>query len=156
MSRNKNAARKHFVQAYTPGTTGEAKPGDEWLPLAKWVSTIGDDTEEESESTGFYDGDGTPENDITSVAGTYTPEGFYDSEDPAMTLIAGLKYKIGDGRKIWHKVVSSDGKKEWIGRATVSDIVAGAGDATAYETFSCSIRFDQLPEESPVGGGAGE
>lgn len=97
-------------------------------------------------------GDGTPETDVISVAGAYTPEGFYDPEDPAQKLIADMKYKTGDGRKIWHKVVSADESKEWVGRATVSAIVAGAGDASAYETFSCNIRFDRIPEETEVSG----
>lgn len=147
MPRNKNALRGHFVQDYE---SGQKEPGTEWLELAKYISTIGDDTQEETEDTAFYDGDGTPETDVTSVAGAYTPEGFYDPEDPAQALIASKKYKVGDGRKIWHKVVSADGKKEWVGRATVTNIVAGAGDASAYETFSCNIRFDSLPKETDL------
>lgn len=147
MARAKNALRGHFVQEYTPGTE---TPGSDWLELASWISTIGDDTQEETEDTAFYDGDGTPETDVTSVAGAYTPEGFYDPEDPAQALIAGKKYKTGNGRKVWHKVVSADGNTEWVGRATVTAIVAGAGDASAYETFSCNIRFDQLPTETEV------
>lgn len=138
-ARNKNALRGHFVQEYIPGTE---TPGEEWLELAKWITTIGDDTQEETEDTAYYDGDGTPENEVISVAEAYTPEGTYDPEDPAQELIAGLKRKTGTGRKIWHRVVRSDGKKEYVGRATVSAIVAGAGDASAYETFSCNIRFD--------------
>ncbi|MCM3110684.1 phage tail protein [Lederbergia lenta] len=122
------------------------------MELAHQISTIGDDTQEETEDTAFYDGDGTPETTVISVAGAYTPEGYYDSSDPAQALIAGLKYKTGDGRKVWHRVVSSDGKKEWVGRATVSAIVAGAGDASAYETFSCNIRFDRIPEETDLSG----
>uniref|UniRef100_UPI003D815905 phage tail tube protein n=1 Tax=Lederbergia lenta TaxID=1467 RepID=UPI003D815905 len=149
MGKNKNALRGHFVQKYTPG---EDAPGEEWLELAHQISTIGDDTQEETEDTAFYDGDGTPETTVISVAGAYTPEGYYDSSDPAQALIAGLKYKTGDGRKVWHRVVSSDGKKEWVGRATVSAIVAGAGDASAYETFSCNIRFDRIPEETDLSG----
>lgn len=52
MARNKNALRGHFVQKYTPG---EDEPGTEWLELAKYISTIGDDTQEETEDTAFYD-----------------------------------------------------------------------------------------------------
>lgn len=147
MARLKNALRGHFIQEYTPGTE---TPGDEWLELAKYISNIGDNTEEEVESEAFYDSDGTPESDVTSVAGAYSPEGYYDPEDEAQALIASKKYKVGQGRKIWHKVVSADGSTETIGRATVTDIVAGAGEATEYETFSCTIRFDQIPEETPV------
>ena len=147
MSKNKNALRGHFVQEYVPG---EEEPGSEWLELAHQISTIGDDTQEETDDTAFYDGDGTPETTVTSVAGAYTPEGYYDSSDPAQKLIASKKYKTGVGRKIWHRVVSSDGTKEWVGRATLTAIVAGAGDASAFETFSCNIRFDRIPEESDV------
>lgn len=144
MARQKNALRGHFVQEYTPGTE---TPGTEWLELAKWISDIGDDTQEETSDEAFYDSDGTPETTVTSVAGAYSPEGYYDPEDPAQALIAGMKYKTGDGRKIWHKVVEADGSKEWVGRATVTAIVAGAGPASDYEAFSCNIRFDSIPEE---------
>jgi|SRR5690625_1819392 len=149
MARLKNAERKHYVQAYEPG---QDEPGEEWFELAHLISTIGDDTQEETEDEAFYDGDGTPETTVTSVAQAYTPEGYYDPEDEAQELIASLKFKTGDGRKIWHRVVRSDGKKEWVGVATVTAIVAGAGDASAYETFSCNIRFDQIPEETDLSG----
>lgn len=149
MARLKNAERQHFVQAYTPG---QEEPGDEWLELAKYITTIGDDTNEGTEEEAFYDGDGTPETTVTSVAEAYTPEGSYDPEDEAQELIASLKRSTGDGRKIWHRVVRSDGKKEWVGRATVSAIVAGAGDASAWETFSCNIRFDRIPVETDLTG----
>lgn len=145
MAKQKNALRGHFVQEYIPGVS---EPGTEWLELAHQISTIGDDTQEATEDVAYYDGDGTPETTVTSVAGAYTPEGFYDPSDPAQELIAGLKYKVGEGRKIWHRVVSADGRKEHVGRATVTAIVAGAGDASAYETFSCNIRFDRIPVET--------
>lgn len=156
MPKLKNALRGHFLQDYT---SGQEEPGTEWLELARGISSIGDDTQEETEDTAYYDGDGTPETEIISVAGAYTPEGHYYSDDPAQALIAGLKYKTGDGRKVWHRVVSADGNKEWVGRATVSAIIAGAGDASAYETFSCNIRFDRIPEENDLtngDGGSGE
>lgn len=151
MARLKNAERQHFVQAWVSGVD---EPGEDWLELAHLISTIGDDTQEAVEEEAFYSGDGTPESTVVSVAEAYTPEGQYDPEDPAQELIAGLKRKIGDGRKLWHRVVRSDGKKEWVGKATATAIVAGAGDASAYETFSCNIRFDQIPKETdltPVG-----
>ena len=148
MARMKNALRGHFVAPYDPEAPDT--PPTEWLELAKWISSISDATEEETEATAYYDGDGTPETEVVSVAGTYTVEGFYDPEDPAQALIASLKYKTGKGRKIWHRIVSADGSKEWVGRATVSGIVAGSGDASAYEQFSCTIRFDRIPEEKDV------
>lgn len=147
MAREKNALRGHFVQAYVPG--GEAATED-WLELAKYISSISDDTSEETEDTAFYDGDGTPETSVISVAGAYSIEGQYDPTDAAQELIANMKYKTGEGRKVHHKIVSAVGTKQWIGRATVTGIVAGSGDASAYETFSCNIRFDSIPKESVV------
>lgn len=47
MARKKNALRGHFVQAYVPGE----EVGTAWLELAKWISTIGDDTQETTEDT---------------------------------------------------------------------------------------------------------
>lgn len=146
--KNKNALRGHFVQLYTPGV--EVPVEDDWLELAHQIATISDDTQEDTEDQAYYDGDGTPETSVISVAGAYSVSGNYDSSDPAQELIADLKYKIGDGRKVWHRVVSSDQTKEWVGRATVTSIIAGSGDASAWEEFSCNIRFDKIPTESLV------
>lgn len=145
----KNALRGHFVQDYIAGQEPDESG---WLELAKYISNITDDTEEETEEEAFYDGDGTIEQTIISVAGAYTVEGYYDPEDPAQELIASKKYKTGDERKVWHRVVSADGNKEWVGRATLSGIVAGAGEAGAYEEFGCTIRFDHAPEEKDLSG----
>lgn len=37
----------------------------------------------------------------------------------------------------------------YIGRATLTDIIAGAGDAVEYEDFSCTITYDRIPEITP-------
>lgn len=150
MARIKNALRGHFIQAYT---AGQEEPGEEWLELAEWITDVTDDTQEEVEDTAYYSGDGTPESEIISVAGAYNFEGTFDAEDPAQALIADMKYKTGVGRKVWHKVVSADGKKEWMERSTVTAIVAGSGNAAEYEAFSCNIRFDKLPKEKDVTSG---
>lgn len=147
MARNKNALRIHEIQAFVAG----AEPTEEgWLPLAHRISSIGVEPNEETETEAFYDGDGTPEETVTSVARAYTPEGQFDPEDPAQALIEGLQNEVGDKRKIWHRVTRSDGKKQWVGRATVLGIIAGAGEASAYEEFSCTIRYDSKPEETDL------
>lgn len=148
MARFKNALRGHFIGTYDPEAP-TVEPTD-WLEVAKWITDISDDTQEETEETAYYDGDGTPESEVTSVAGAYSFEGTHDPEDPAQALIAGLKYKTGDGRKVWHKVVSADEAEQTVGVATVTAIVAGSGPAGEYEAFSCNIRYDQTPEISPV------
>lgn len=148
MARLKNALRGHFIAAFDP-----TKPGTEptaYLELAKWISSVSDDTDEQTDDTGFYDGDGTKETAVIGVSGAYSFEGSYDQEDKAQALISGMKYKIGDDRKVWHKVVSADGKKQCVGVGTVTDIKAGSGDATEYEDFACTITYNQLPKETAV------
>lgn len=148
MARLKNALRAHFIAPVTK--TGPEPAEEDYLELAKWISEVTDDTDEETDDTGFYDGDGTKETTVTGVSGAYSFSGFYDAEDPAQALVATKKYKIGDDRKVWHKIISADGKKQWTGIATLSDIKAGDGNATDYEAFGCKVTYNQLPVEKVI------
>lgn len=143
MARYKNALRQHFI-AEVDGT--EQPTGADWLPLAKWITDIDDDTTEDTETNAYYDGDGTPENEVTAVAIGYAFSGTHDKADPAQALIASLKTKTGEGRQVWHKVIEAGGEKEYVGLAVVTDIVAGGGPAEGYESFSCNITYKEIPE----------
>lgn len=148
MARYKNALRGHFI---APVTDPKVEPEKStYLELAKWIEDIADDTDEATTSVAYYDGDGTEETTVTSVKGSYTFKGTYDKEDPAMKHIAGLKYKLGNERLVWHKIVDADGKNQAVGIATVSDIKAGSGAAAEYEDFSCKISYNSLPKISAV------
>lgn len=140
MARNKNALAEHYVGEYTDDETSTAE-----LRLAKWIREVEDDSNEEVEEEAFYDGDGTPEQDVTSVSKGYTFDGMFDAEDEAQAFIAGLEFETGDARKIWYKQVRTDGKT-LEGRATVSEIVVMGGPAEEYEQFNCTITWDRKPE----------
>ena len=144
MARQKNALRGHFIALVTDPKTEPEKAA--YKELAKWIEDVEDDTDEGTTSIAYYDGDGTEETTVTSVKGTY------DKEDEAMALIAGLKYKLGNERLVWHKVVDSDGKNQHVGIATVSAIKAGSGAAANYEEFSCKISYNSLPKTTAVVG----
>lgn len=148
--RLKNAKRKHFVAPWSADAPTTKPEAEGYKLLAKYIATVSDETDEETDDTGFYDGDGTPEETVTSVAAGFAFEGFHDAEDAAQQLIAGMKYKTGDDRRVWFKVVSADGKKQWEGVANVSGIKAGDGDATEFEGFECTIKWITLPKETPV------
>lgn len=150
MTRQKNALRGHFVAPYNNGT--EPASAETWLELAKWITDVSDDTDEKTEDQAFYDGDGTEETSVISVKGAYTFEGTYDPDDKAQALIASMKYKTGDERKVWHKVVQSDKKKQFVGVATVTEIKAGSGAAADYEAFGCKISYNATPKESAIVG----
>ena len=148
MARYKNALRGHFIAPVTDPKTEPEKSA--YMELAKWIEDISDDTDETTSSVAYYDGDGTEETAVTAVKGTYTVKGTYDNEDPAMKHIAGLKYKLGNERLVWHKIVDADGKNQAVGIATVSDIKAGSGAAAEYEEFGCKISYNSLPKVSAV------
>lgn len=148
MARYKNALRGHFIAPVTDPKVEPEKSA--YLELAKWIEDIADDTDEATTSVAYYDGDGTEETTVTSVKGSYTFKGTYDKEDPAMKHIADLKYKLGNERLVWHKIVDADGKNQAVGIATVSDIKAGSGAAAEYEEFSCKISYNSLPKISAV------
>lgn len=148
MARLKNALRVHEIGVFDP-----TKPTTEptvWLKLAKYIETVNDESDEDTDDTGYYDGDGTPEETVLSVVGGFSFEGLYDAEDKAQALIASMKYKIGDDRRVWFRVTSADKKKKWTQVANVSEIKAGDGDATEYEAFECTIKWIKQPVEAAV------
>ena len=148
MARLKNALRVHEIGIFNPATpTTEPK---DWLKLAKYIGTVNDESDEDTDDTGYYDGDGTPEETVLSVVGGYSFEGLYDAEDKAQALIASMRYKVGDARRVWLRVTSADRKKSWTEVANVSEIKIGDGDATDYEAFECTIKWIRLPKEAAV------
>lgn len=148
MARLKNALRVHEIGIFNPATpTTEPK---DWLKLAKYIGTVNDESDEDTDDTGYYDGDGTPEETVLSVVGGYSFEGLYDAEDKAQALIASMRYKVGDARRVWLRVTSADRKKSWTEVANVSEIKIGDGDATDYEAFECTIKWIHLPKEAAV------
>lgn len=148
--RFKNALRKHFVAPYDGAQT--ATDVTEWLLLAQHITTTSNEADENVEETAYYDGDGTPEEDVTSVKIGKSFEGFVNREDPAQALILGMAEKLGHDRKIWYKEISADGKRTRQGLATVTAINDGDGEASEFEAFGCTIKFDRLPEviETPA------
>lgn len=144
MAREKNALTKYYISDEMDSPAEE-----DYLRLAKWVETVTDDSDEETEDQAFYDGDGTPETDVISVQKTYTFEGMYDDNDDAMRLIADLEFETGEGRKIMFKQERTSGET-LEGRATVSDIKVTGGDADEFATFECTISWDAKPTITTV------
>lgn len=151
--RLKNAHRGHFIAPFDPLKPDTKPLDDAYLELAKYIATVTDESDEETDDEGFYDGDGTPEETVVSISPGFSFEGYYDSEDPAQKMIADMKYKVGEDRRLWHKVVSSDGTTQWEQVANVSGIKAGDGDATEFEGFECTIKWIKLPIKTDLSAG---
>lgn len=141
-ARKKNALTEYFV-----GDLSEEAD----KKLARWISSVEDDTDEETEEQAFYDGDGTPETDVMSVSKAFAFEGMFDEEDEAMAFIADKEFETGEGRKIKFKQVRTNGNT-LEGRATVTGIKVTGGEASDYATFECTIAWDGKPEitETPA------
>lgn len=151
MPKMKNALRKHYV---APWTSDKVEPGtDAWKWLADGVTTAEVENDEETDDTAYYDGDGSKKTTVVSVKHGYSFEGDYIREDEAQKIIADMRFKVGDGRNVWFKVVESDGKTQYVGLATVSDIGIGGGEASDFEGFKATISWDSAPKQSAVVGG---
>ena len=148
--RHKNADRKHFIAPIDEATPETRPTESEFLPLALYIENIEANNTEESESAAYYHGDGTPEQSILSIAKGYNVTGDRYYGDEAQDLVASMEGKLGEGRKLWHKVIRADSKQEFVGVATVSEIVADGGPAGSNEAFSCTITFDEYPEATEV------
>lgn len=138
--RTKNALTEHYLAE----TTDDIEDA-EWLPLKHWISSIGDESDEETEDAAFYDGDGTPETDVISVKKNHDVEGMYDDSDPAHKFIRSMEFKTGEGRKCLYKQIRTNGD-ELIGPATITDIVTTGGEADEYAPLTCTISWDRKPE----------
>ena len=144
----KNALRKHYIADWKKEHT-QAPEKTDFLRLAKNISSITDDTDEETDDKAFYDGDGTKEKKVVGISEAWKAEGLRDYEDPAQNLIASKKRKTGDERKVWHKIVDSVEKTEVCEVATLSDIKSGGGDAGDDEEFGCTMTYNKIAKETP-------
>ncbi len=150
MAYQKNVVRKHAVMPFDPEKPELPKAEDEgWLPLAKAIETIEDDSDEDTDDHAFYDGDGTSQTVLNSRSEVWNFSGYYDPSDPAQKLIASLRRNISDeGRYIWHKIVETNGDTV-IGLAKAMEIKAGGGDANEYEDFEGHLDFIKTPTVAP-------
>ena len=144
LTRQKNALTGYFV-----GPLTATAPEDITLELAHLIENVTNERDEEVEETAYYDGDGTPVQDITSIKLGYTFEGLYDEEDPAQAFVAALEFETGDGTKCMFKQVRTDGFM-YYGKATITDIQTTGGEASEWAPFNCTITWDQIPTRVPI------
>lgn len=152
MPKMKNAKRKHFLASWLPTAPATEPSNDAWKWLADGVTTAEAENDEEADDIAYYNGDGTKKTVVTSVKNGYSFEGDYIKEDAAQAIVAGMRFKTGDDRNVWLKVVESDGKTQYVGVATVSGIKIGGGEASEYEGFEATISWNAAPKQSAVVG----
>ena len=147
MARKKNAITKYEIAKIVE--TGEPS----YLRLAKYIEDVTVSANDETEETGYYDGDGTVATEVTGAKYGYDVSGYRDLTDEAQNLIVEMRHETGEGRKLMLKVTKPDGTIE-TGEATVSNIIDGGGQATEYAPFSCTITRNSKPEVTATGDGS--
>lgn len=99
--------------------------------------------------------DGTEKDEVTMFKEAYNVTGTFDPLDAAQKLVASKRRLLGDGRKVWHRIISADGTTSVTAVATLSAIVAGSGNAAEFEAFGCRIAFDEIAKEDEGTGSDG-
>ncbi|MGX7232453.1 phage tail tube protein [Enterococcus italicus] len=148
MAVNGNYKRKHYLAPFT----GEETEPTVWSRLGNRISTMEDDSNEETDSSVFYDSlDGTAEETLLSRTEVWTFEGQYDPTDPAHIIIAKARRAEDEGRKVWHKIEETDGSTV-VGVAKIFEPKAGGGDASAKEIISGRLAYIKAPTVTPKSG----
>jgi hypothetical protein len=109
---------------------------------------MGNDSEDVTEDYNDYTGIDTT--DVLGIRKRWSPEGFVDYEDDAQKIVIDKEFAIGNGRKVWHKWVSTDGTT-YEGVARLLDIKIAGGDSNTKEELSFVIQHDGTPEKTPEG-----
>ncbi|MFA2694783.1 phage tail tube protein [Bacillus mycoides] len=134
-----NHLYKFDIDLSTGGSTAK------WTRIAKGISSVDPDNNEESEENAYYDGGGASERSVIGFMMSYGFEGHREYSDPAQNYIMRLANKTGDARKIPFRVTEPDGGI-FEGRATISDIKVPGGDANAKGEIEFTIAYDGVPE----------
>lgn len=141
-----NSERKHYLAPWTAGDEKPIEGAYKWL--ASGIATMGNDSEDVTEDYNDYTGVDTTE--VLNVKKRWSPEGFVDYEDEAQKIVIEREFALGDGRKVWHKWIATDGTT-YEGVARLLDIKISGGDSNTKEELSFTIEHERVPEKI-VGG----
>ena len=118
-----------------------------WKELAEGITTIEEESDEESETFEYYSHRGSKEEVVGSVAKKYSVEGHRMFGDEAQDMIANMEWETGAKRNVWLRVVDAN-KNAYVGKATVSEVVVRGGDANGYAPIKFGVSFNGKPEKS--------
>lgn len=150
MAKKKNALRKHYIAPFNPEEPTTVPQKDAFMWVAKGIKESSPENNEETDDSGYFDGDGTPDEIVTSKKRGRSFEGHREYGDKAQDYIASKEDDTGDDLLVWYKEVTADNKIEKVGPARLSEIEIGDGEATEIETIAFKIVWIQKPVKSEV------
>lgn len=128
----------------TPGIT----PGT-MLDIARGITSIDPDNNEDIDQTYYYDGGGSASSDVIGFQKVISFEGHRDYADPAQNFIFSLTNKLGPDRVTDFEWELPDGSII-SGEATVANIKDPGGDANSKGEIEFEIHFNGLPLVTPA------
>lgn len=138
------------IQIAVDGTTDMSKVDSaEWAPLAAGINTYTPAPNETTTTDEYMDGEGFGTSDVTSKRFQFTIAGHRVYGDKAQDFIASKELEIGDSLKTLMKVTYPDGSAI-VGVVTLTNIVAGGGQANAKQTFSLVAVYNGKPKFIPA------
>lgn len=128
-----------FLFEVTEGIEGIVK-----LRIGSGITSVDPDSNEETDETYYYDGEGAAQRDVLGLMLLWGFEGHRDYNDPAQNYIFGLLTKTGMDRKTNFTITYPNGDK-LEGVATISEIKDAGGDANSKGEIEFTLSFDGLP-----------
>ncbi len=124
-----------------------------WARIGQGITSTGDESDEETEETYYYDGDGNADEDVTGVKIGTSFEGHRYHGNAAQDFIAGLRFKKGSDRITTMRHIAPDGTMAE-GKVTIKEIKVTGGDANEKQTFSFTTTWKGMPNITPASAAA--
>lgn len=137
-----NVVNKLFIDIYGYTTLNDLETGN-WGRLATKIQTITPSANETTNNNSYYDGDGFGNTEVTGKRYQLACSGQRYVGNPAQDYIASKQFAIGQA--LHCRVIWVQNGQAIVSEATLTNIVATGGEASANQTFSCTIEFNGKP-----------
>ena len=137
-----NVVNKLFIDIYGYTTLNDLETGN-WARLATKIQTITPSANETTNNNSYYDGEGFGSTEVTGKRYQLACSGQRYVGNPAQDYIASKQFAIGQA--LHCRVIWVQNGQAIVSEATLTNIVATGGEASANQTFSCTIEFNGKP-----------
>lgn len=137
-----NVVNKLFIDIYGYTTLNDLENGN-WARLATKIQTITPSANETTNNNSYYDGEGFGSTEVTGKRYQLACSGQRYVGNPAQDYIASKQFAIGQA--LHCRVIWVQNGQAIVSEATLTNIVATGGEASANQTFSCTIEFNGKP-----------
>lgn len=137
-----NVVNKLFIDIDGYTTLNDLETGN-WGRLATKIQTITPSANETTNNNSYYDGEGFGSTEVTGKRYQLACSGQRYVGNPAQDYIASKQFAIGQA--LHCRVIWVQNGQAIVSEATLTNIVATGGEASANQTFSCTIEFNGKP-----------